>query len=742
MKGKKKKKTRSAEAKPKPALSRRRRWAFRLLAGILGPLVFFTVLEVVLRLAGYGVDTAFTVRATVEGEDRIQSNPRFSWKYFHRSLARAPIPFSLPARKPAGTIRIFVLGESAAQGFPEPAFGIPRILDVLLQDRYPDVRFEVVNAAITAINSHAIHSIARDCAGLEPDLFVVYMGNNEVVGPYGPGTVFAPLMSSRQLIRASLAVKSTRTGQLAERIAASLGDGKERHTWGSMEMFLGKQVAASDPRLETTYRHFESNLRDICRTAHRAGVPVVLATVGVNVRDCAPLASLHREDLPASDLARWETLFKEGVRLEGTGRHAEAAARYEEASGIDDRYAELSFRLARCRAQPGGSDTAAALYEKALNLDALRFRADARINGIIRKVGAEAVSEGVYPADVEGAIQAAAPQGLPGREHFYEHVHMRFSGNYLAARTIADQIVRALPQLRDREASRSDWAGEEQCARRLPLTPLAHYDAVVQMLALEQNPPFTNQAGHDGNVAALVAEKQMLAPATRAPAILESLRAYADACRRRNASPELRSHCAGMLATYAGDPANAEALLRKLVAEFPETESFRMSLGHVLATQGKSAEAIRSYEAVLAIDPRNANAYINMAASQMQQQDRPGAEASCRKALALEPDNGTAHLNLGILLSRRGEKDEAIEHLEKSVQLERRLDEAHLNLGLALASVGRNEDAALHLRTALECNPDLLEAHQALGDVLTRLGRPAEAAPHYERSSSRPADMR
>ena len=63
-----------------------------------------------------------------------------------------PTPSSW-STKPAGTIRVFVLGDSAAQGFPNPSFGFGRILEVMLRQRYPDVKFEVINVAMSAISS-------------------------------------------------------------------------------------------------------------------------------------------------------------------------------------------------------------------------------------------------------------------------------------------------------------------------------------------------------------------------------------------------------------------------------------------------------------------------------------------------------------------------------------------------------------------------------------------------------------
>src|SRR5436305_11939586 len=121
--------------------------------------------------------------------------------------------FALPAVKPRGTYRVFVLGESAARGHPDPSNSFSRVLEVMLRDRYPDKHFEVVNAAMIAINSHIVLPIARQCLEHSPDLLVVHLGNNEVVGPFGAAGVLGPFSPRLGVIRANLALKKTRTGQ-------------------------------------------------------------------------------------------------------------------------------------------------------------------------------------------------------------------------------------------------------------------------------------------------------------------------------------------------------------------------------------------------------------------------------------------------------------------------------------------------------------------------------------------------
>ncbi len=216
---------------PVPQLSRRKLWRFRLMALFGVPLLFFGLLELGLRLAGFGYPTAFLLKSSNHGEKTFVQNDQFGWRFFGPRAARVPEATSIPREKPPDTVRIFVFGESAAYGDPQPRFGLPRMLEAMLELRHPDKKFEVVNAAMTGINSHVILPLARDCAEARADVWVIYMGNNEVVGPFGAGTVFGSQTMPLPLIRAGLALKATRTGQLfdalrgaAQKTAAGSGE--------------------------------------------------------------------------------------------------------------------------------------------------------------------------------------------------------------------------------------------------------------------------------------------------------------------------------------------------------------------------------------------------------------------------------------------------------------------------------------------------------------------------------------
>ena len=191
--------------------------------------------------------------------------------------------------KEPSTVRIFVLGSSAAYGDPDPAYGFCRQLEVLLNEHATGTSFEVINAAVTAMNSHVARRIAKDCAAKSPDLFIVFMGNNEVIGPYGPPTLPASLYSSRWFINACItAKKETRVGRLMKNLSQSLGvQGRDQSKWQGMESFLTSRIAADDPRLQVCYRHFRDNLNDIVATSQSCGAGVLLCTVPINIQACA-----------------------------------------------------------------------------------------------------------------------------------------------------------------------------------------------------------------------------------------------------------------------------------------------------------------------------------------------------------------------------------------------------------------------------------------------------------------------
>ena len=460
-----------------------RLWTVRLALVVGGPALFFGVLEGGLRVCGYGARTTFFVK-TADGA-HFTTNAAFCAQFFPADSGIEPWPALLPARKPAGTLRIFVLGESAAMGTPDPSFGFARILELMLRRAYPARRFEVVNAAVRGINSHIILPIARECAEHEPDLFIIYAGNNEMTGLYAPEPGMLNLTPHRRLLRLATRVKMTKSAQLLRSLARGLGPAPAEARQ-DMPFFRERRIAADDPRRADIAENFRANLRDICGVALASRAHAVLSTVAVNLRDCPPLASLHRADLSPADAVRWEARYAEGVAAETSGALELAADRYRAAAALDDHFAELHFRLARCTAGEGS-----AAYAAARDWDALPFRADARINDAVRAVARGFDGSALALADAE-RVFAESAAGAPGDALFYEHVHLRFEGDDLLARTLFPSVVAGLGLA----ASDAVLPSPAECRAALGLSDWDTLDMDAAIAQLTGSPPFLDQLDH------------------------------------------------------------------------------------------------------------------------------------------------------------------------------------------------------------------------------------------------------
>jgi tetratricopeptide (TPR) repeat protein len=680
-------------------------WLFRLIAVIGVPLALLCLVEAGLRVAGYGYDPHVTVPCTVKGVPHRGDNQMFSRRFFPTMLAREFEPFVFPTRKPAGTYRVFVLGASAAQGVPNHAFRFGRILETMLQERFPDTRFEVITAAMAAINSHVVVEVAKDCARYEPDLFVIYLGNNEVVGPYGPGTVLTPALSNLHLIRLAIAARKTRVGQLLSGLAQALpGGGPTR--WQGMEMFVGQQVRADDPRLDVVYRHFRRNLEDICRAAARAGAQTILCTVGTNLRDCPPFESSHKPALTAEQKARWEQVYRQGVQHETEAGYAQAIQSYVEAGRIDDLYAELQFRLGHCYWQLGEYERAGEHFTRARDLDVLRFRADSGIDEVVKAVANRRRGQGVHFADAARTLADNSPHGLPGEEFFYEHVHLTFEGNYLVARTVLDQVEPLIAE-RIKGARQGDVPTLERCAQRLMYTDWSRHQSletvVTQFLA---RPPFTSQLYHREHVAALEQKLDALKKGLT-PDVLQAIAGQYRAMIAQ-APDDWRLHwdygklLAEDLKQY--EPAVNE--YRTVVDLLPHSYTGYNSLGSVLRAKGDLRAAVAEYEKVLDLKPTAGETHYHLGWCRQQQGKEDMAMSHYRQAIRFTPDCVPAYLSLGEMLFKKDRLNEALDVCRAGLAVVPRNPLLHSNAGLLLIKIGQREEGAREIRTALQLDPN------------------------------------
>ena len=631
--------------------------------------------ESVLRLAGYGYSPHFFIKKEVAGREVWTDNQDFGRRFFPPGLVRGSRPFSMAANKEPDTLRVFVLGESAAMGDPDFKFGLPRMLECLLRERFPQRRIEVINTAVVAINSHVILPVARDCAPRQADLWVIYMGNNEIIGPFGSASVFGSQAPPLFLVRAGLWVKTTRLGQLLEAALYGLRHGHgELPEWGGMEMMANQKVRFDAPATKRAYDHFEQNLRDVLRVASGAGVPVLLCTVATNLRDCAPFASLHRTGLTSAELSEFQTAYNAGEAAEAGGNVTNAARAYERAARIDADYAELAFHRAECARLAGQDSQALQFFRQARDQDALQFRADRQINEIIRRTAAAFDDRRVSLLDAEKLFGDKSPQGLAGSEYFYEHVHLTPEGNYLLARALAEQAARTLSL-----ETPGDWLSQSECLRRLGLTDWNRYDAFNVILDRIQAAPFTSQLNHRRQLETINQQLARYRLATKPAQVRQEAALVSQLVERRPEDPDLRWNLAALLES-AGDNAGAEAQWRMLIKLQPRFSLPDYNLAKLLEVMGRQQEALPFY----------------------------------LECLKLNPEYYPAHYAVGAVYLQTGQSVEAIRHLKWAVWQKPGSIEARLALGQALAVERHPAEAEKQWREVLRLDPNNATALERL----------------------------
>lgn len=450
---------------------------------ILTPFLLIALLEGVLRLLDVGYPTSFLRPATGQGRPVLVNNPFYGYRFFPLPMARNPAPLSLAQPKPAGRIRIAVLGESAAMGDPAIEFSLARALDKMLNPPDTPRRFEVINAAMTAISSPVIVDIAGELARHEVDVFIIYMGNNEVVGPFGPGTMLTDGRQAAWLTPMRVALSRLRLAGVLRTMAgrATHPTSPDARAWSGMEMFRENQLTVDDPRLAPMAAGFEHNLQRILAIAAKNNIKTVLCTMAVNLTDCAPFGSTNRADLTAEQRQAWQALFREGRRAAQDGRPNDALAAFTRAAALDDHHAELAYRMAHLHRQRGEAEATALLFAKARDLDTQRFRTDARLNDIIRHVAAN--HPAVPLADIEQEFRSGED-----RDNFLDHVHFSMPGLYHACRPILTSLGSwyECPNVPPYEALMA----------RLLRTPWSDRKEAALMLARRERPPFALQWGN------------------------------------------------------------------------------------------------------------------------------------------------------------------------------------------------------------------------------------------------------
>lgn len=359
---------------------------------VLFPVLFFVILEVFLRIINYG--TNFDQWVDV-GEGKYTINSNIGKKYFpsgYFNPTASEDEFNI--HKKANTFRIFVLGESSAEGFPyNPMGSFSRYIRRRLELVYPNTQIEVINLGMSAISSYMLLDLLPGVLDQKPDLILIYTGHNEYYGAMGVGSV-ETFGSSRAIIRLMLYLNDFRITQLLRNSitwAASLFSSGNTTASGTLMSIMAKDksIPLNSELFNAGVEQFKGNMTELIKSIKDKGVPVLLGRLVSNLKDQKPFISISTPGYQTADQV------------------------YEEALN------ELKIKRVK---------KADSLFTLAKDLDALRFRAPGEINKVIDDLGVEFHAP-VVPTD--SIFDAASPDGIVGDNLMVDHLHPNVKGYQL-----------------------------------------------------------------------------------------------------------------------------------------------------------------------------------------------------------------------------------------------------------------------------------------------------------------------
>jgi tetratricopeptide (TPR) repeat protein len=267
---------------------------------------------------------------------------------------------------------------------------------------YPESKIEVVNIALTAVNSYTIRDLFPGVLEQKPDLIIIYTGHNEYYGALGVGSTES-LGNSRFLVNTALYLNRFKTFGLIRNIIKSVmgifnhNSSKAKGTLMS-RIVKDQYIPFNSRKYEAGIEQFKGNLKDILEMAKEKKVPVILGTLASNLKDQPPFISIKDNNLPPA-----EELFKKAQLLLKQNKTKEAIV----------------------------------LFKKAKDLDALRFRAPEEINKIILNLGKE-YHAGII--DIDSVFNTVSPDGITGNNLMTDHLHPTLGGYQLIGKLYYEKM--------------------------------------------------------------------------------------------------------------------------------------------------------------------------------------------------------------------------------------------------------------------------------------------------------------
>jgi Flp pilus assembly protein TadD len=173
-----------------------------------------------------------------------------------------------------------------------------------------------------------------------------------------------------------------------------------------------------------------------------------------------------------------------------------------------------------------------------------------------------------------------------------------------------------------------------------------------------------------------------------------------------NSSPQAKSLAAAQQLMHEGKFAQADAMLRPLIASDPKAAEPHYLLAYALLREDKPADSLKEYTSAAELRTPTAAELRSVAFDYVVLKDLPDADRWMSRSLAMNASDAETWYAMGRLRYTQGRYGDALKCFEKTIALNPRSVKGENNLGLAYEALNRNDDAVLAYRTAIAWQKD------------------------------------
>lgn len=148
-----------------------------------------------------------------------------------------------------------------------------------------------------------------------------------------------------------------------------------------------------------------------------------------------------------------------------------------------------------------------------------------------------------------------------------------------------------------------------------------------------------------------------------------------------------------------------------------EQSSGHKGRGNTFLAQGKLDDAAACYRQAIMVDPRDADAHLNLGFVLNEQQHYGAAEEALRQALAINPALPDAFYILGVMFRARGNPGDAIENFIQAIELKPDFEVIYGDLCQLLLQNGQSNHAKAILGKGIARYPEVADFHAYLGNL-------------------------